>query len=182
LAAIEARSALPARAARSSRLEAAIVPFPIGGRSPRPENVSRIREAIAGKVPSHLISAWLANDGRMEVIAGLDASTHPRYPRSGNTAGFCLWISGGLAVVAGDRQDCEHIALHEFSHAIDRALRYVSKGSEWLDIWARESDKEPWALHYYRDFAEEFFAECCARFWSGRPVCQAAADFINFLA
>ncbi len=158
--------------------------LPIDGRRPERQSVCRILSALHD-VPSRFYPPWIAAGGKMEMVAGLLASVHPRYgsdPRP--AAGFA---EGPFCVVGADAPGATKTAIHELGHALDSVLR-ISSRPEWLRLFeaaTRDGRTRLWgALSRAGQLQppNEYFAEMFAFKWVGLDwyVPGPVQDFIAF--
>jgi len=152
---------------------------PVGGRLPHPENVAAIRKALE-RVPTRFLVPWSEAAGRLELIAGNNATLHPEFS-------WCLrpaagWNRGTFSVVAADAGDAERTTLHELGHAVDAALGFIADKPTWRGLWAwhKRCETIP-AFARQRESPGEFFAECFANLWSGNGL-YVPTDLQNYLA
>jgi hypothetical protein len=160
-----------------------VVPVAIGGRTPGPENVARIRKAV-DEIPLGFRSKWLAAGGHVEVVPGHNARIHPKSARLGPVLGWTR-LGDPLCVVAGDHPDAPLTAVHEFGHVLDSLLGHVSRSPQWLKIWQADvaAGRVP-GFAGQREKPEEYWAEQFARRWSPDLWARSreAESFIEGLA
>jgi hypothetical protein len=127
----------------------------VDGQRPSVAGLDKIRRELA-KVPKSILREWRDRGGRVEVIAGLNASRHPEavacrlLPSMGWHGGTRL---RDLIVVS--EQCSETTPLHEFGHFHDRGGRF-SWSREWRELLRVEkawsSSYAPGAAPFSRDY------------------------------
>jgi alpha-glucosidase len=128
----------------------------------------------------------MARHGTRLVIIGKDQvyTDMPEYRRSPNAAYLNERVrgTGGLAVtsfgeenllnLASDRYDDESIAVHEFCHTIDAALRQIDP--QWrqrlTDTYRHATDRGLWHNTYAASNAAEYWAEICQSYFDCNRV------------
>jgi hypothetical protein len=144
-----------------------VVALEIDGRRASPEQVRAI-ETTLGKVPKAIIRRWHNAGGRVELVAGNNASVHPRFAhRDIQATGWCDAWGGRLLAVAADGSRPERTALHELGHGLDlfdtpHPWQYSSR-PEWAGLANRPFG---WYHldHHHESNAAELFAESFSRF------------------
>ena len=72
----------------------------VSGRLPDALNVQRIRQAVDA-ISAKLLQKWIGVDGRLEIVAGCNASAHPRFAFHPPAVGWSEFGSP-FCVVAGE--------------------------------------------------------------------------------
>ena len=140
-----------------------VVPLTVAGCRPSGEQVALIEQTLT-KLPEGVIRRWHNAGGRLELVAGDNATIHPKFFHNSQRAlGWCSG-DGRLLVVAIDSDRPERTVLHEVGHAIDRNNRF-SAAQEWCELSGRPPRWYRWAHDYYAGDEAEFFAECFSMYF-----------------